>query len=75
VRWYAQRIRVYRRPQPIPEAMNQHLDLYMTLLFGKSGLSRAERELIAVVVSAANECGYCISHHAVALKNYWNELL
>jgi len=56
-----------------PEAMKQHLDLYMTLLFGKSGLSRAERELIAVVVSAANECGYCISHHAEALRNYWKD--
>jgi len=56
-----------------PEAMKQHLDLYMTLLFGKSGLSRAERELIAVVVSAANECGYCITHHAEALKNYWKD--
>lgn len=56
-----------------PEAMKQHLDLYMTLLFGKSGLSRAERELIAVVVSAANKCDYCISHHAEALNNYWKD--
>jgi len=39
-----------------PEAMSNHLELYMTLMFGKSGLSRAEREAIAVVVSATNEC-------------------
>ncbi len=56
-----------------PEAMKRHLDLYMTLLFGKSGLSRAERELIAVVVSATNKCEYCISHHAEALNNYWKD--
>jgi len=53
-----------------PESMGDHLDLYMTLLFGKSGLSRAEREAIGVVVSAANDCGYCISHHLATLRHY-----
>ena len=53
-----------------PEAMGNHLDLYMTLMFGKSGLSRAEREAIAVVVSAENDCAYCVNHHAEALKRY-----
>ena len=37
-----------------PGAMQGHLDLYMTLMFGKSGLTRCEREAIAVVVSAAS---------------------
>jgi len=31
---------------------------YRTLMFGPSGLSRAMRELIAVVVSRANRCEY-----------------
>ena len=53
-----------------PEAMGNHLDLYMTLMFGKSGLSRAEREAIAVVVSAENDCAYCVNHHAEAWKRY-----
>lgn len=53
-----------------PEAMSNHIDLYMTLMFGKSGLSRAERESIAVVVSATNECPYCVAHHAEALQRY-----
>ena len=53
-----------------PEALSNHLDLYMTLMFGKSGLSRAEREAIGVVVSAENDCPYCINHHVEALKNY-----
>jgi len=53
-----------------PDAMGNHLDLYMTLMFGKSGLTRAEREAIAVVVSAENDCAYCINHHVEALKRY-----
>jgi len=53
-----------------PDAMSNHLDLYMTIMFGKSGLSRAEREAIAVVVSANNDCDYCVSHHAEALRRY-----
>ena len=53
-----------------PEAMGGHLDLYMTIMFGKSGLSRAEREAIAVVVSANNDCEYCVNHHAEALRRY-----
>ena len=52
------------------EAMGNHLDLYMTLMFGKSGLSRLEREAIAVVVSANNDCAYCVNHHAEALRHY-----
>ena len=53
-----------------PDAMGNHLDLYMTIMFGQSGLSRAEREAIAVVVSAENDCAYCVSHHAEALRRY-----
>ena len=53
-----------------PEAMCGHLDLYMTLMFGKSGLNRAEREAIGVVVSAENDCAYCVNHHAVALRHF-----
>jgi len=53
-----------------PDAMGNHLELYMTLMFGKSGLSRAERESIAVVVSAANDCAYCVNHHVEALRRY-----
>ena len=50
--------------------MENHLGLYMTVMFGKSGLTRAEREAIAVVVSAANDCAYCVNHHTEALRRY-----
>ena len=53
-----------------PEAMADHLELYMTLMFGKSGLDRMERESIAVVVSATNECDYCVAHHLEVLRRY-----
>lgn len=52
------------------KAMEHHLDLYTHLMFKRSGLSRAERESIAVVVSAANNCAYCVSHHAEMLAHY-----
>ena len=56
-----------------PAAMENHLDLYMTLLFGKSGLSRLEREAIAVVVSANNDCDYCVNHHLESLRHYLDD--
>ena len=56
-----------------PEALGNHVDLYMTLMFGKSGLSRLEREAIAVVVSAANDCAYCVKHHAEALRRHLDD--
>jgi len=53
-----------------PAALEHHLDLYMGLLFGPGGLSRKQREMIAVVVSRANQCEYCVSHHREALARY-----
>ncbi|TVR64141.1 MAG: peroxidase [Gemmatimonadales bacterium] len=56
-----------------PRAMKAHMDLYMELLFARGGLSRAERELIAVVVSVENGCAYCTEHHAEALAAWWRD--
>jgi uncharacterized peroxidase-related enzyme len=56
-----------------PEAMRAHMNLYLTLMFGRSELSRPTRELIAVVVSNANNCRYCVRHHAEALNHYWKD--
>lgn len=41
-----------------PEGLRDHYALYRTLMFGRGALSRAERESIAVVVSAVNGCRY-----------------
>jgi alkylhydroperoxidase family enzyme len=40
------------------DAMRSHIALYRTIMFGPSPLTRAEREAIAVAVSAANDCHY-----------------
>jgi uncharacterized peroxidase-related enzyme len=39
------------------------------LMLGESGLSKAEREMIAVAVSAVNHCHYCLTSHGAALRN------
>ena len=41
-----------------PEAMKAHYQFYRSIMFGKSMLSRAQREMIATVVSAENNCFY-----------------
>jgi alkylhydroperoxidase family enzyme len=41
-----------------PAALRDHVAFFRTLMFGDSPLSRTEREAIAVVVSAENECHY-----------------
>ena len=56
-----------------PDALKQHLALYQTLLFQHSPLSRADRELLAVVISSANNCAYCIIHHREALAHQTSE--
>lgn len=41
-----------------PESMELHIGYYRHMMFGPSPLSRAQREMIAVAVSAANDCFY-----------------
>ena len=53
-----------------PESIRLHMDLYLHLMFGKSTLTRLEREMIAVVVSYLNNCGYCVIHHKEALLHH-----
>jgi len=41
-----------------PKTLKAHLDLYRTIMFGESGLSRRQREMVAVIVSVTNSCHY-----------------
>lgn len=41
-----------------PKVLSAHLSLYRELMFGRSELSRVERETIAVAVSVVNHCHY-----------------
>lgn len=56
-----------------PESILRHMELYLEIMFSKSPLSRAEREMMAVVVSSANGCTYCQQHHGQALLHYWKD--
>jgi alkylhydroperoxidase family enzyme len=38
--------------------MKVHYDLYAHLMRGRSALTRSQREMIAVVASAVNDCHY-----------------
>ena len=41
-----------------PRTLKASMDLYLALMHGRSPLSRGQREMLAVVVSAANRCVY-----------------
>ena len=41
-----------------PESLRASMRLYKATMFGPSGMTRQERELLATVVSATNECYY-----------------
>ena len=41
-----------------PVVLNRSMALYKAIMFGPSELSRVERELLATVVSTANDCHY-----------------
>ena len=44
------------------------IGMYNDLMLADSGLSKLEREMIAVVVSAANRCFYCLTAHGQAVR-------
>lgn len=48
-------------------ALEGHFVVYVAAMHRPSPLSRAEREIVGVVVSRANGCAYCQRHHAAGL--------
>ncbi|MCB1508648.1 MAG: peroxidase-related enzyme [Hyphomicrobiaceae bacterium] len=42
--------------------------MYNDLMLAPSGLTKLEREMIAVVVSAVNSCVYCLTAHGAAVR-------
>ncbi len=43
---------------------------YNELMLGDSGLSKLEREMIAVAVSSQNRCYYCLTAHGASVRQY-----
>lgn len=51
-----------------PAKLRTFIAFYDELMLGDSGLSKLEREMIAVVVSSANRCYYCLAAHGQAVR-------
>ena len=58
-------LRAYAFDMPKLEAF---VAMYNDLMLAPSGLSKLEREMIAVVVSSANRCYYCLVAHGAAVR-------
>lgn len=51
-----------------PDRLRGFSQMYNALMLGESELSKAEREMIAVVVSSLNHCYYCLVAHGATLR-------
>lgn len=51
-----------------PTKLQAFADMYNDLMLGASNLTKLEREMIAVVVSSANHCYYCLTSHGAAVR-------
>ena len=51
-----------------PEALQASMRMYLAIMFGESDLSRAQREMLATVVSQTNDCFYWIESHGEAFR-------
>ena len=53
-----------------PAEFRAFFDYHDALLLKESGLTKAEREMIIVATSAANQCHYCVIAHGAILRVY-----
>lgn len=51
-----------------PDELRAFLDYHDALMERDSGLTKAEREMIVVATSAANDCLYCVVAHGAILR-------
>ena len=51
-----------------PKQFEGFTKLYNSIMLGDSGLTKLEREMIAVTVSSLNHCYYCIVAHGSAVR-------
>jgi uncharacterized peroxidase-related enzyme len=59
---------VYRAYSLRPQQLRGFIALYDSIMNDDSGLTKAEREMIAVAVSAQNHCFYCLISHGAVLR-------
>jgi uncharacterized peroxidase-related enzyme len=51
-----------------PQRLRNFMQMYNEIMLAPSGLSKLEREMVAVVVSSANRCYYCLVAHGAAVR-------
>ncbi|MBI4967046.1 MAG: peroxidase-related enzyme [Rhodospirillales bacterium] len=51
-----------------PSKLRNFTAIYNELMLGESGLTKLEREMVAVVVSSRNRCYYCLVAHGQAVR-------
>ena len=56
-----------------PKQFEGFTKLYNALMLGESGLTKLEREMIAVTVSSENHCYYCLVAHGSAVRELSND--
>ena len=49
---------IVKSMSPNPQVLQDSMRLYRSIMFGESPLTRQHRELLATVVSTANDCHY-----------------
>jgi uncharacterized peroxidase-related enzyme len=64
---------VFRAYSFRPERLSAWFAHFRLVMEGTPGLSDAEREMIAVVVSMTNGCLYCLVAHGAALRQAWGD--
>jgi uncharacterized peroxidase-related enzyme len=50
------------------QRLRNFMAIYNEIMLSSSGLSKLEREMVAVVVSSANRCYYCLVAHGAAVR-------
>ena len=50
------------------DKLNAFTAMYNDMMLAESGLSKLEREMIAVCVSSINKCFYCLTAHGAAVR-------
>ncbi|MGB0671078.1 MAG: peroxidase-related enzyme [Rhodospirillales bacterium] len=53
-----------------PDELRAFMDYHDALMLREGGLSKAEKEMIVVAVSGANNCLYCVVAHGAILRIY-----
>lgn len=59
---------VYSAYSVKPQRLRHFMAMYNDIMLAPSGLSKLEREMVAVVVSSANRCYYCLVAHGAAVR-------